>query len=159
MPDPRPKSEREWHRKMAAKEFNLVWSLLEKKRRTADDDDRMIHAAHSSRFHWGIVGTPVHLAIGEWQISHVYAVLKRPEPSLYHAERCLAVCRRHGVGDFPLAFAYEALARAAAVAGDATARDRYLVRARRAGERIHETEDREQFFADLKTIPRVRRRR
>jgi hypothetical protein len=158
MAERRPRSEREWHRRMAAKEFNLVWSLLEKKRRTADEDDRMIHAAHSSRYHWGIVGKPVHLAIGEWQISHVYAVLKRAEPSRYHAERCLAICRRHHVGDFPLAFAYEALVRAAAISGDAAARDRYLVRAREAGRRIRDDEDRAQFFADLGTIPRRRRK-
>ena len=158
MPPSRRLTEREWHRKMAAREFNLVWSLLEKKHRSADEEDRMIHAAHSSRYHWGIVGKPIHRAIGEWQISHVYAVLKRPEPSRYHAQRCLEICRRNRIGDFPLAFAYEALARAAAVEGNSAARDRYLLRALKAGEGIRDREDRVQFFADLKTIPRTRRR-
>src|SRR5437773_7978501 len=55
------------------------------------------------------------LAIGEWQISRVYAALGRPEPSLYHAERCLEICEAHKVGDFPFAYAYEALARAFAI--------------------------------------------
>ena len=145
-------TEREWHRKMAAKEFNLVWSLLETKQRSPSQVDAMIHAAHSSRYHWGIVGKPVNRAIGEWQISHVYAVLKRPEPATYHAKRCLAVCREHRIGDFPLAFAYEALARAAAVAGRRTERDRFLRQARAAGDRIKDKEDRKLFFSDLATI-------
>lgn len=146
-------TEREWHRKMAAKEFNVVWSLLEKKRRTKEEDASMIHAAHSSRHHWGLVGKPVNIAIGEWQISHVYAVLRRPEPSLYHAALSLDTCRRNRVGDFALAFAYEALARASSLAGDRVARDRYLAKARRAGEKIREEEDRKLFFSDLASIP------
>src|SRR3989442_1003499 len=94
-------AERRWHRKMAAGLFNEVWRLLEKKR-TPAEDDRMIHAAHASRYHWGEVGTPVNLAIGEWQISHVYAVLDRPEPATYHAVRSLAMCKENGIDDFPL---------------------------------------------------------
>lgn len=154
-----PKTEREWHRREAARLFNEVWRLLEKKNRTATDVDGMIHAAHASRYHWGIVGKPVNWAIGEWQVSRVYAVLKRPEPSLYHAKRCLAICRERRVSGFPLAFAYEALARAAAVAGHARERDGYLREARRVGERIEEKEDREVFFSDLATVPGARRRR
>jgi tetratricopeptide (TPR) repeat protein len=63
--------------------------------------------------------TPAHLARGEWLISRVYAVLQRPEPALYHARRVLDLCQDNGIGDFDLAFAYEALARAHATAGGA----------------------------------------
>ncbi len=152
-------TEREWHRKQAASLFNRTWSLLEKKRRTRREDDEMIHAAHASRYHWGVVGRPVNLAIGEWQISHVYAVLKRAEPAAYHADRCLAICRESRIGDFPLAFAYEALARAAAVAGRRQERDRMIAKARVAGQRITEADDRKLFLSDLATIPSPRRRK
>src|SRR5690606_16440823 len=104
------------HRRLAAELFNRVWSLLEQPDRDQAADDTMLHAAHASRFHWGEVGTPVNLARGEWQISRVYAVLGRAEPALHHARRCLEICEAHGIGDFDLAFAYEALARASAVA-------------------------------------------
>src|SRR5436853_632320 len=80
-------SERQWHRKMAAELFNSTWRLIAKKRRTKDEDDRMIHMAHASRYHWSVVGGSKEAAIGEWQISHVYALLRRPEPALYHAPR------------------------------------------------------------------------
>ncbi len=159
MAEPKRVTEREWHRKMAAKEFNLVWSLLEKKHRTSEQDLEMIHAAHASRYHWGILGKPVNRAIGEWQVSHVYVVLRMPEPSWYHAERCLEVCRKSRLGGFPLAFAYEALARAASVAGDARARDRYLVQAEKAGARIRDAEDRALLLSDLRSIPHRRARK
>lgn len=112
----------------------------------------MIHMAHASRYHWSRVGTPVNEAIGEWQVSHVYAVLGRPEPAMYHAERCLGICKANDIGDFALAFAYEALARAAAVAGRPMDLRRNLLAAERAGRRIHEDEDREDFFRQLGTI-------
>lgn len=152
-------TEREWHRREAAHLFNDVWRLLEKRRRTPAEVDAMIHEAHASRYHWSKVGAPVNLAIGEWQISHVYAVLGRAEPSAFHAERCLAICRTNRIGGFALAFAYEALARAAAKAGRKQDRDRYLRLARSAGDRIKEDEDRERFFADLTTIRGGRRPR
>ncbi len=152
-------TEREWHRKQAVALFNQTWRLLDKKRRTPSEVVMMIHTAHASRYHWSIVGKPVNFAIGEWQVSHVYAVLRRSEPALFHAKRCLAICRRNRIGDFPLAFAYEALARAAAVARRAQDRDRYLRVARRLGARIGEKEDRDLFFSDLATIPGARAHR
>ncbi len=158
MANPARLTEREWHRKQAASLFNHVWRLIEKKRRTPEEDEEMIHAAHASRYHWGVVGKPVQVAIGDWQVSHVYAVLRRSEPALYHARRCLAVCRAHRIDDFPLAFAYEALARASAVAGRARDRDRYLRQGRAAAARIRAEEDRKLVLSDLGTIPRARRR-
>lgn len=142
------------HRATGVSLFNYVWTLLDKKRRTPGEDLEMIHAAHASRYHWSKVGTPANFAIGEWQISHVYAVLRRPEPALYHAERCLGICRANKVGDFPLAFAYEALARAAAIAGDWKERDRCVRLAEAAGKKIREDDDRDLFFRDIATVPR-----
>lgn len=153
-----PTTERDWHRRQAATLFNRVWRLLETKRRTPAQDDEMIHAAHASRYHWGVVGKPVQIAIGEWQVSHVYAVLKRPEPAAYHARRCLAVCRENRIGDFPRAFAYEALARSAAVAGRTRDRDRFARQAAAAAEHIQDAEDRALLLADLRSIPPRRRK-
>jgi hypothetical protein len=141
------------HRRLAAELFNQVWILLEKADRDQADDDRMLHAAHASRFHWGEIGEPINFARGEWQVSRVYAVLGRGEPALFHARRCLEICQAHEIGDFDLAFAYEALARASAVAGQADEAARYAELARRAGEQIAEADDREIFFADLTTVP------
>lgn len=138
--------------------FNRVWRLLEAKRRTLAEDDEMIHAAHASRYHWGVVGKPVQIAIGEWQVSHVYAVLGHPESATYHAQRALAVCRENRIGDFPLAFAFEAAARAAAVAGRPRDRDGFIRKAQAAAQRIDAAEDRALLLSDLKSIPRARKK-
>ena len=150
-------AERRWHRKMAVGLFNEVWRLLEKGRSPAEDE-RMIHAAHASRFHWGEVGTAVNRAIGDWQISHVYAILGRPEPATYHAVRSLATCKQNGIEDFPLAFAYEALARADAVAGRKRDLRTHLALARDVGSTIKDKEDRDLLFRDLKSIRPARGR-
>ena len=131
--------------------FNHVWTLLRLDERTREQEDEMIHAAHASRHFWGRVGAPENHARGEWQCSRVYAVLGRGEPAIHHARRCLELCEQHGIGDWDLAFAYEALARAHAVAGDASAA-RYKELARTAGEAIADREDREVFDADYATL-------
>jgi creatinine amidohydrolase/Fe(II)-dependent formamide hydrolase-like protein len=131
--------------------FNRTWELLETVPRTADEDAEMVHAAHASCLHWSHVGTPVNVARGEWQCSRVYAVLGRSEPALFHARRCLALCEEHDIGDFDLAFAYEALARASAVAGDPSAATSWAERGRAAAERIEDDEDRSVVLGDLAT--------
>ncbi len=120
--------------------------------RTRAQDDEMLHAAHASRYHWGEIGEPVNFARGEWQCSRVYAMLKRAEPAGYHAQRSLAICLENNIGDFDLAFAYEALARAALVADDEEEMRRYLELAREAGKNIAEEDDQQIFDADLATI-------
>ena len=144
--------EREWHRRFAVDLFNLVWDLLDKEERTADEDDKMVHAAHASRYHWGEIGTPLHFERGEWQVSRVYSVLNRSEPAIYHAQRCLAICTENEIGDFDIAFAYEALARAYAVAGDVGKSEEYLKLGEQAGEQIEDEDNREYFLSELSGV-------
>ena len=141
-------------RQLAVDLFNHVWTLLEKSERTADEDDEMLHAAHASRFHWTAVGTRIHAARGEWQCARVYSVLGRGEPALHHARRCLELAlEADDSEDWDVPFAYEALARAHAVAGDAAEARRYVELARADAGKIAEAEDRELVLADLETIP------
>jgi hypothetical protein len=110
-------------RALAVGLFNYTWTLLENAHRTPEQDDEMLHAAHASRYHWGEVGEKVNLARGEWQVSRVYAVLGRGEPALYHARRCVEINEANADGreDWDLGSAFEAMARASAVAGDRAA--------------------------------------
>jgi hypothetical protein len=145
--------DRELHLHWAKTLFDETWELMERPDRTPDDDARMIHQAHASAYHWLQVGRPENFARSHWQCSRVYCMLGRGEPALYHARFVLDICQQHGIGDWDLAFAYEALARASAVAGDAEASQRWLAEARRAGDDIADAEDREQLESDLATIP------
>ncbi len=152
MPEEPTHTAQAFHKKMAVDLFNKTWDLMDKTDRTSFEDDAMVHAAHASRYHWGEIGSPLEFERGEWQISRVYAVLKRAEPALYHAKRCLEICQQNDIGDFDLAFAYEAMARACALAGDATRHQEYLELARQAGGAIEEDENKEYFFSELETI-------
>ena len=145
-------SEEKDHKKFAVELFNLTWSLLDKKDRTSQEADKMIHAAHASRFHWGEIGKPVHFERGEWQISRVYSVLNRPEPALYHAQRCLKICEENNIGDFDIAFAYEAMARAYAVAKKKSECKKYMQLAKEAATQIEKKGDRDYFLSQLNTV-------
>jgi hypothetical protein len=147
------------HRAIGIDLFNRTWDLMGKQDRTVEDDDAMLHMAHASAHHWRAEGsgaTANNLARSEWQVSRVYTVLGRAEPAGYHARRCLEICRANDIGDWDLAYAYEALARAASVAGDAAAASSWASQAHRATADIAEDEDREAVLADLATIPGVR---
>jgi hypothetical protein len=146
-------TEQEAHRKFAIDLFNLTWNLMDKKDRTKEDDDKMLHAAHASRFHWGEIGTPLEFERGEWQISRVYSILNRPQPALYHAQRCMEICQKNNIADFDIAFAFEAMTRAHAIAGNQTESKKYLQLAKEAGEKIKEKADKDYLFNELKTIP------
>ncbi len=143
----------EAHQKFAVSLNNLVWNLLGKNDRTPQETDLMINAAHGSRLHWEIVGTEINLQRGEWLISRVYSVLNRPEPALYHAEKCLALTNEHNFVDFDLAYAYEAMARAFASQGDSEETKKYLLLATEAGEKIEADENKSLFFDDLNSEP------
>lgn len=140
------------HKYFAVNCFNQTWDLIEKEDRSQEETDQMIHAAHASRYHWEFVGDAINLARGEWLISRVYAVLKRVEPCLYHADRCLQITLSNDLKDFDLAFAYEAMARACDLAGDEVETTKYVTLAKDAGADIVDEDDRKYFFNELKTI-------
>src|SRR6478752_5870503 len=81
---------------------------------------RMIECAHASAYHWAVAPEckPENRARSAWLLARVYTVAGRGEPALHHARRCLELCEQEGLDDWDLAFAYEALARASATAGD-----------------------------------------
>jgi hypothetical protein len=144
-------TEREFHQEMAVGLFNEVWRLLKKSSRSLEEDDRMVHAAHASRFHWEIVGNQQNLAIGEWQIARVYSVLQRTEPALHHAWRCLAICEANNIGGFYLASAYEGLARALAGNADSSFLE-YVRRAKQIAEDVVDASEKAILLADLEDI-------
>ena len=131
-----------------------MWTLLDKPGRSAADDDEMVHAAHASAYHWSLVGTVANRVRSEWQCSRVYAVLGRAESALHHARRCLELAESapSELEEFDLPFAFEAMARAHAVAGDEAHAREWLTRAQAAGEEIGDEDDRALLAADLATI-------
>jgi DNA-binding transcriptional MerR regulator len=146
------------HRTLGVDLFNRTWTLLEQDDRTREDDDELLHCAHASAYHWLQVGTQANRARSEWQCSRVYATLGRPEPALHHARRCfeLVEASPEEMEEFDLPAAYEALARAHAVAGDAAESRRWQALGEEACAAIEDADDREIIGTDLRGVSSVR---
>lgn len=138
------------HRQLGVDLFNETWRLIESRA----DDDRMLHAAHASAYHW--LRAPEcgaeNRARSEWLCSRVYALLGRAEAALWHGRRCLDVCEGNGIADWDLAYALEAIARGYGVAGEHPEREAYARLAREASEKIADADDRAHFDADFATL-------
>jgi hypothetical protein len=141
----------EAHLHFAKKINGKVWELLGQDRRTKAENDEMLYAAHACTYHWLQVGTPVHQQRGEWLISHVYVALGNSLQALIHAESCFELTNAHNgeMKDFDVAYAYEGLARANALAGKVEEAKNWYAMAQRAGKAIVDEEDRDIFMGDF----------
>ena len=144
-------TEQEAHRHFAASTNGKVWGLLEKSDRTKAEDEQMLYAAHASCYHWLQVGTGLHHQRAEWLIARVFSDLGMDDAALYHAGRCQELTQVHAdlMEDFDRAYAFEALARANAVAGNQAEASRYLKLADEAGQAIADSESKKFFLGDL----------
>ncbi len=148
-------SERRFHRKTAAQCFNKTWDYLEQRSRKADDNAMMLHLAHASRYHWSLVGTPRNRAVGDWQTSRVYAALNQPSLSLQFAKSSLEICKKNKLSEV-LATAYEAVARAHAVAKNYRSARSYLSKARKQlGSLNIDDEDRKIYLGQIRETEKM----
>jgi len=122
-------NELDFHRKIARDCFNKAWNYLDKKDRDTNDEQQMLNLAHASRYHWSFVGKPENLAVGDWQISRIYAVLNQPHLALHFARSALEICQKNSLSEY-LVSAYEGMARAYAVAKDHSSARNYISKAR-----------------------------
>jgi hypothetical protein len=142
------------HRYFSAYCFNQAWDLIDKAGRTSDEDEQMLRLSLASHWHWTQREdyTPTGASIGYWQTSRIYALLGRPENARRYAQLSLQASQAEGVGPFFKAYAYEALARAEALAGQRQKMEAYLLAAQSAADEVPEAEDRQQILTDLETI-------
>ncbi|MBE0684673.1 MAG: hypothetical protein IH585_01600 [Anaerolineaceae bacterium] len=141
----------EAHKQFAITTNGLVWQLLEKKDRNKSDEELMIHAAHTSCYHWLQVGTGLHHQRAEWLLSHVYAEIGFSTAALKHAKRCQDLTEEYIelMQDFDIAYAHESLARANALSGKVDESMMYIRKAEMSGQAIAKDEDRNIFFTDF----------
>jgi len=143
------RAERGFHRKVAANCFNKAWDYLDMTTRGPDAEREMLLLAHASRYHWGLVGSPMNRAVGDWQISRIYAALGQAELALLFAKSSLHVSERNGLAEI-IPSAYEGVARAFATAKDSERAKEYLVKARnKLGKLALESENREIYVAQI----------
>jgi len=137
----------EFHRETAKKCFNETWDYLEKKDRDANDEQQMLHLAHTARYHRSFVGTDRNFAIGEWLISRVYSVLNEPRLALHFAKSSLDRMEKNNFADI-LCTGYEAMARACAVAKEYDVARGYINRARDQLAKSNVDEEDRKIYSD-----------
>jgi len=144
------------HRRLSVECFNRAWELIELLQRTIDETDRMLLLAMASLWHWSERPdcTERERSIGCWQVSRCAALAGHATLARSFAERSLEHART--LAPFYRGYAHEALARAAAVAGDDAERERHRADAARCAAEVGRSEDRAALEADLATLASVR---
>lgn len=142
----------EAHKKFAVMYNNKTWDFFEQENRSPEEDLEMIHMAHTSRFHWGMVGDAVNLERGEWLVSRAYAEAGVEDRAIVHGQKCLDICLKENIGDFDLAFAYEGLTRAYKLGDQVETYHKYKALAMTASEAIDKAEDKTYFLSQIKSI-------
>ncbi len=125
--------------------------MLDKDRRSMDEEDEMVLAAQTSLYHWGKVGNAAQLQRGYWLLSHVFSVLLKPAQAVKFANKCMQVTKANQaeMKDFDLAYAFEGLARAYALEGNKKLAAENYDQAKKAGVSIEDDEDRQIFMNDF----------
>ena len=115
---------------------------------TPETAESYIHAAHASCYHWMQVGTVANHGRGEFAVASVYAAAGLGEAALRHARRYLELAQANPdqMADWDFAFAYDALARAYAAAGETDTARRARDQAQAAADAIADEEDRNVFL-------------
>ena len=140
------------HKYFSAECFNQAWDLIEKPDRTPEEDEQMIRLNQASLYHWSqrVDCTPKNFSVGYWQAARIYALLGQADNARRYGKLCLHYSQ--GESAFQLGYAYEALARAEAVAGEVEKAANYLQDAHRYLAQVDDPEDYELLEKDLKTI-------
>lgn len=138
-----------WHRTFAPLAFNQTWSLLDTNELTREQEEEMLAATFAQRYHWYAAGTERNMAIADWQVSRVAAVLGYEDLARRFGERSLEIAVEYSLDPFVKGFAHEAIARAAAIVDDVETFSEHLDLARAALAEVEDDEDREILQADL----------
>jgi tetratricopeptide (TPR) repeat protein len=140
------------HRYFAVTCFNKAWDLIDKRDRTAEENEEMIRLTQASIWHWTQREDckSTNLSIGYWQASRVYALIGRIEDARRYGELCLM--HSHQEEPFHLGYAYEALARAESLAGNKERAGSHLANALRLAHQVVEADERKALMDDLNSI-------
>jgi tetratricopeptide (TPR) repeat protein len=142
------RSELDFHRETAKKCFNQAWDYLDKKNRDANNEQQMLHLVHVSRYHLSFVGTAENFAVGDWQISRVYATLSQPRLALHFAKSALEIMQKNNLSGI-LHTGYEGMARGYAIGKDHESARNYIKKAREQLDKAARLDDQDKkIFLD-----------
>ena len=142
------------HQQYSAECFNRTWGFLDKQVRSAEDELKMLSSAHASLFHWMEREdcTPRNLSIGLWQVSRVYAVLGSAQEAMRFGMEALRVSEENKLDSFCLAYAHEAVSRAALVGGNRDLAQVHLEKMKEYAAEVTEEFDKKLLSNDAKDL-------
>jgi hypothetical protein len=142
------------HRFFSTDCFNRAWDLIEKPNRTPDEDEEMILLSLASTWHWSQREDcePTHLSVGYWQTSRIFSILGKANAARRYGQLSLDRCQGDDFPPFYSGYAYEALARAESVAGNAEKMEEYQNLAREMADAVEDPDSRKMLLDDLDTI-------
>ncbi len=140
------------HRFFSARGFNQAWDFIDKPERSPADIDDMLQAAHASAWHWRQRPdcTNDKLSVSYWQLSRVYALAGESQRAARYGALCLEASQ--GTTPFLVGYAHEALAQAAAAAGDRAAVLKHLALAEACLAQVNDPEEKALLQKDLAAL-------
>jgi hypothetical protein len=140
------------HRFFSVDCFNRTWTLIEKPDRSPVEDEQMLLLAQASLWHWTQREdcSDRNLSIGYWQVSRVHALRGEGGNALQCAESCLRYSQHQP--PFFLAYAHEAMARAAFLNDETRRASDHMREANRLATQVTDPEERVALERDLDTI-------
>jgi hypothetical protein len=106
-----------WHRRFAAAGNNRAWDLSVQTRNAAEDKE-MLNAAHSSAWHWTMVGTELNCMRAIMLLAEVHALLGFGQSALAYAEEMRTYFLQVPSPAWEVAFVHVVHAHAASAAGE-----------------------------------------
>jgi hypothetical protein len=142
------------HRFFSAECFNAAWDLMEKPGRSPEEDHRMLALTMASYWHWTQRNehTAENMSVAFWQISRVYALLRQAENASVYGKLALDAVQDTDAPPYCKAYAYEALARAEMLAGNAAQMQQHLESARQVAAEMSDPEVKKALLKDLASI-------
>ena len=141
------------HRAFAVAAFNGTWELIDLPDRSPEQERRMLTLAFAARWHWGEIGTAENVAVSDWQVGHVAALVREVGLAQRFSRSAYDIARAGDLPDWLRASTAEGMARACAVAGDRAGYERYAEEARTLLATLDDEEDRDLIAGQLASIP------
>lgn len=97
-------------RALAVTGNNLASTLEEKANRSIAETKLMILAAQTGRKYWEMAGTWLEVSRAEYRLAATYVKAEELDKALYHAQKCLELCRVNKASEEDMLYSREAIA-------------------------------------------------
>ncbi len=142
-----------WKKRLASQANNRSWALAEQPKRTPEEDEEMLQAAHAASFFWNQIGTASNHAHAWQLLAHAYALQGIAGPAQHYGTRAFNFFTQNPCEPWELAFAHAVAANVAACAGIKDAHRFHYAQAQALIAALSDPEDANILDATLRVVP------